>query len=63
MKVFDRLRTIIMPVSEEDQKSKFVFGQPVPGAKHSLYEEQQQRDRGWLQNCGAWEKLHRSGGW
>jgi hypothetical protein len=60
MKVLDRLRTIIMPVSKEDEASKYVFGQPTPH-KHSLI-EQQQRDRGWLRNCGAWERLHGSGG-
>ena len=47
MKVLDRLRTIIMTVSKEDEASKYVFGQPTPH-KHSLI-EQQQRDLAKLQ--------------
>ena len=42
---------------QQEQKPRFVLGQPVAGIKHHLVEQQQQ-DRGWLKNCGAWERLH-----
>jgi hypothetical protein len=61
-KVFDFLRTVIMPVSKADEKPKYVPGQPTPHRHYSV-EEQQRRNSGWLQNCGAWERMHGSGRW
>ena len=47
---------------QQEQKPRFVLGQPVAGIKHHLVEQQQQ-DRGWLKNCGAWERLHETTIW
>jgi hypothetical protein len=52
----------LVGASEEQEKSDYVSGKPTPH-RHHLIEEQELRARGWLQNCGAWERLHRSGGW
>jgi hypothetical protein len=47
---------------QQQEKSNYIFGQPTPH-KHYLYEEREERNRGWLRNCGAWERLHGSGRW
>jgi hypothetical protein len=60
-KVFNFFRTIVMPVAKEDERPKYVPGQFVAGSKHYLIEEQQQKARGFLRNCGAWERQFGSG--
>jgi hypothetical protein len=47
--------------SGEDERPKYVPGQFVAGSKHYLIEEQQQKARGFLRNCGAWERQFGSG--
>jgi hypothetical protein len=44
-------------------KPKYIPGEPIAGSKHYLLEEAQQRDRGWLQKCAAYERLRGSGVW
>jgi hypothetical protein len=44
-KLFDVFRTVFMPVSEEEERPKYVHGEPVAGAKHYLVEEHRNRQR------------------
>ena len=57
------IRRIFLKTTQEDLKPKYVHGQPVAGSKHYLLEEEQQRDRSWLRNCAAYERLRGSGVW
>lgn len=58
MQVQNFVRRIFLPVAPEDEKPKYIHGEPVAGSKHYGIEERQQRDRGWLKACGAWERLN-----
>ena len=63
MQVPPIIRQIFLPATPEDLKPKYVPGEPVAGSRHHLVEEEQQRDRGWLQKCAAYERLRGSGVW
>jgi hypothetical protein len=63
MQVLSIIRRIFPPVAPEDTKPKYIPGEPIAGSKHYLLEEEQQRDREWLQKCGAYERLRGSGMW
>ena len=49
------IRRIFLQPTEEDLKPKYVPGKPTPHRHHAI-EEQEQRDRGWLQT-DAWRRL------
>jgi hypothetical protein len=56
--VTDFFRRIFIPPTPEEQKPRFVPGQPVAGSKHYLVEQQQQDTQSW-----AFPRGKPPGGW
>lgn len=43
------------------ERGMYVAGEFVPGSRHYLIEEQQQRNRPWLHQSAAWERMFGAG--